>query len=505
MLRRQSLAEVFSRLSSAQPRRRPSRGPVSAGQPLEARVLLSSSTMAAAPVIANLGADVSYTEGSDPVLLAPQATVTDADSPRLGGGRLTVSLSNSDPADQLLIRNQGRGTGQIGLSGSYVLYGGVTIGTYSGGRGSTPLVVNLNRNATPTAVQALVRNIGFGNATENPAAQSRGVAFSLRDGTGATSAPATKSVPVTPVNDAPVLSGLNTTVTYYEGGSPVVVAPSAHISDVDSPNFGGGTLTASVAANAAAGDALTIRHQGTAAGQIGVSGTNVTFGGVVIGTVSGAGTPNLSIALNSAATPAAVTALARNITFHSTATNPSAATRRIDFQVTDGDGGTSQSASSFVAFAAVNDAPVITNFGPSVSYVRGSTPVRLSTTATVTDSDSANFAGGRLSVRIAANGNWRDGLAVYSEGFAAGQLGVSGSGVYYGGHLFGSISGGAGTTPLVVSFNPNATPAAVQALIRNIGFYTSSSAPTATRQIAMTLSDGDGGTSAPVTKNVVLT
>jgi hypothetical protein len=403
--------------------------------------------------------------------------VTDADSSNFNGGRVTVSLTNSEPSDQLLIRNQGRAAGQIGLSGNRVLYGGVVIGTASGGRGATPLVISLNRYSTPAAVQALVRNIGFATPGDNPSSQTRGVAFSLRDGTGQVSAPAGKSILVVPVNDAPTLSQFGNTVTWSENnGAAVVVNPGAQVADIDSANFDGGSLSATVAQHAGVGDALSIRNQGTAAGQIGVSGNVVAYGGVAIGTVTGAGSASLSVALNSAATPAAVSALLRNISFDNSDANPAANTRRIDFQVNDGDGGTSNLASSFVAMAAINDAPVVSNFGPSVTYVRGNDPVFISTTATVTDPDSTRFAGGRLTIAITANSRSSDGFAIYSEGFAAGQLGRSGSNVYYGGVLFGSVSGGVGATPLVVSFNQNATPAAVQALVRNIGFYTGSGA-----------------------------
>ena len=155
--------------------------------------------------------------------------------------------------------------------------------------------------------------------------------------------------------------------------------------------------------------------------------------------------------------------------------------------------------------STVNNAPVVSNFGPAVSYVRGNAPAFVSTMSLVADADSIDFAGGRLTLRISANAQSSDGFAIYSEGFGAGQLGLDGNAVYYGGRLFGTLSGGFGTTPLVASFNQNATPAAVQALVRNIGFYTGSAASTATRQISLTVSDGDGGTSTAVTKNVLIT
>lgn len=60
------------------------------------------------------------------------------------------------------------------------------------------------------------------------------------------------------------------------------------VADSDSANFDTGTLTISIpSGNVPTEDVLSIRNQGTGAGQIGVSGSNVTYGGVVIGTYTG--------------------------------------------------------------------------------------------------------------------------------------------------------------------------------------------------------------------------
>src|SRR5207249_390473 len=108
--------------------------------------------------------------------------------------------------DRLEIRNQGTGAGQIGVSGSNVTFGGVAIGSFTGGAGTTPLVVTLNANATPAAAQALVRNITFKVTGDNPAIVARTVQFVLNDGDGASSTPVTKSISVIAVNDPPAIN-----------------------------------------------------------------------------------------------------------------------------------------------------------------------------------------------------------------------------------------------------------------------------------------------------------
>ena len=83
---------------------------------------------------------------------------------------MTVDLSvGGQSEDRLTIRNQGTGAGQIGVSGANVdVWRQHDRHLQWWDRGSTPLVIILNGNATPTAVQALVRNITYRNASDAP-------------------------------------------------------------------------------------------------------------------------------------------------------------------------------------------------------------------------------------------------------------------------------------------------------------------------------------------------
>ena len=91
---------------------------------------------------------------------------------------------------------------------------------------------------------------------------------------------------------------------------------------------------------------LAIRNQGVGAGQIGVSGANVTYAGTTIGTwTGGTGGSNLVITLNANANGTNAAALIRNITFQDTdAASPTGGPRTVRFALTDGDGGTSLTA-----------------------------------------------------------------------------------------------------------------------------------------------------------------
>src|SRR4029077_11824731 len=94
------------------------------------------------------------------------------------------------------------------------------------------------------------------------------------------------TVTVNVLNQAPAVSA-GDTISYSEHGAPIAISPSATISDAAMANFNGGSLTVALTANGTSADQLTISNQGTGAGQIGISGANVTYGGATIGTFSG--------------------------------------------------------------------------------------------------------------------------------------------------------------------------------------------------------------------------
>src|SRR5690606_22860939 len=123
----------------------------------------------APPVIANLNGDaVNYTEKSSGVLIDAGniATVTDADSLNFNGGNVRVAVTGNavTSEDVLSVFSLGTAAGQISVSGSNVLYGGVTIGALTGGTGGNALVITLNGNANADAVTALVRSLQYSNS-----------------------------------------------------------------------------------------------------------------------------------------------------------------------------------------------------------------------------------------------------------------------------------------------------------------------------------------------------
>jgi large repetitive protein len=146
-------------------------------------------------------------------------------------------------------------------------------------------------------------------------------------------------------------------LAYTEHDPPTPIDPGATVTDADNTDFAGGTLTVDFASGGTADDRLGLPDQGTGEGQVGVSGSTVTFSGAVIGTLSGAGTGVLVVTFNATADAGAVQAVLRDVTYFNASDNP-AATRTVRFVLTDGDGGTSNPATRVITVTPVNDAPV---------------------------------------------------------------------------------------------------------------------------------------------------
>src|SRR5438552_3390257 len=138
-----------------------------------------------------------FIKGGAAILIDPAATVTDPDSVSFDAAVLSVALSSfATPDDRLAIRNEGTGAGQIGTVGNSVTWSGSNIGTFVGGNGLSPLVVQFNGAATLTSVQAVLRNLTYQNVLLAAQPGARTVRLVLTDGDGGTSPPATKTINV---------------------------------------------------------------------------------------------------------------------------------------------------------------------------------------------------------------------------------------------------------------------------------------------------------------------
>ncbi|HAX80699.1 MAG TPA: hypothetical protein DCY88_33905, partial [Cyanobacteria bacterium UBA11372] len=234
----------------------------------------------ASPAINLAASAASYTENFLPIILDSTATVTD-DS--IDFGTLTVQFTaNGSSSDRIAIRHQGTGTNQIGVSGNNISYEGTTIASFTGGNGTTPLVITFNSSDRAAAIQALLQNITFENISDNPSTSSRTVSFILTDIEGATSNTATKTINVTATNDAPILD---------ISGNPTLTAIAQNISNLNNT----GTLVSAIIAN-------TISDADIGVAGIAVIAVDNSNGTWQFSTNNGSSWINFGIVSNSAAT-----------------------------------------------------------------------------------------------------------------------------------------------------------------------------------------------------------
>lgn len=302
-------------------------------------------------------------------------------------------------------------------------------------------------------------------------------------------------ITVSGVNAAPVVSNLNgDSVTFSEGGSAVLLdnGSNATVTDSDNANFNGGNLTASITANpVSAEDVLSIADNGTGAGQIGVSGSNVTYGGTTIGTFTGGtGTNNLVVTFNASATPTAAQALIRALTYSNTNNaDPSTTARTVRVTVSDGSGGTSANSDVTVSITGLNDAPTLTATGINPTYTENNAGVATFNTITVNTIE----AGQTITELKLTVSNVSDGAdeALYVDGEYVAL--TSGSGTTTSGSIGYSVSLDAGTSTITLT---KAGGFDAQALIVWMRYRNTSDNPTTAggRIVTLTsIADNGGG------------
>lgn len=157
------------------------------------------------------------------------------------------------------------------------------------------------------------------------------------------------------VTAAPITFELGSTTPseFIEDESPVAVAPEAVVNNPSDISLDLLSVDISVNSGFRVGDSIGLNATGTGPGQIALDGSDVSYEGTVIATMSGAA-QNASLLFNSAATSAGAQAVLRAITFEHVGDNPGNQARTIDFVF-----GGAQTLSRTVNVVPVNDSPVV--------------------------------------------------------------------------------------------------------------------------------------------------
>ncbi|MDQ2105974.1 DUF4347 domain-containing protein, partial [Azospirillum isscasi] len=294
-----------------------------------------------APLLRNLTA-VKFTVGGSAVNAAANLTVVDIDSTNLTGA--TVTITGFTAGDILSVTNSG------GITSSYNAATGV---------------LTLTGTATDAAYQAVLRTLTFSASAAGNGART--LSLTATDGTK-TSAATTWSLD----GSAPVITNLSTDTVNYTPGSTtaVIIDQGTAVAVTEAGSWDGGTLRVSITSGGTSTeDVLAINNQTAGVQKISISGSNLSYSGLVIGTFTGGSNgSDLVITFNSYATTEAITALLANITYrNSNSTTYSTTSRTVSFTLTDGVGNVSTAATPTVSFSGASNGAPTNSVVPSVT------------------------------------------------------------------------------------------------------------------------------------------
>jgi large repetitive protein len=135
------------------------------------------------PTLSLTGLPLTFKENGPALAVASTLIVKDLDNTQLAGATVAITAGFTAGQDVLTF------TPKPGI-----------VGSFDAGTG----VLTLNGTATTAAYQAVLRSVKYRNTSDGPTASARTVSFAATDGLN-TSLPATRTVNVVAVNDAPVL------------------------------------------------------------------------------------------------------------------------------------------------------------------------------------------------------------------------------------------------------------------------------------------------------------
>ena len=182
---------------------------------------------------------------------------------------------------------------------------------------------------------------------------------------------------VTDDNAAPVVSDAGATLAYTEGDSATVIDGTLTITDVDDTNMEGATITISSGYQASE-DVLALGNTG-----LGISVASNSSG---------------VLTLSGSASKANYETAFESITYQNTNTDdPDNTNRTITWVVSDGTANSS-GVTSTITVADVNDAPVVSDAGGTLSFSTGGSATVIDDTLTITDVDDTNMESATITI-----------------------------------------------------------------------------------------------------------
>ena len=400
-------------------------------------VCLSFNIFGQSPGLSGIeGFPLQFTEGDAPTIITSLITISDTNSYLISA---TVSITNGfkNPED-ILALSSSLTTAYDPATGILSISGVATLGDY----------------------QNALQNITYQNTSVNPDLTTRTISFQVTDSFG-TSLPATRDITIIPVNNAPVLSGIELSpVTYTEGVGTIAITSAITVADVDNANLSAATVT--ISTGYINGEDLLSIPAGPVTGSFNASTGILTLSG------------NTTVANYQAAL--------RSVTYLNTSQNPNTAARTISFVVNDGSA-SSNIVTRNITIIPVNNAPVLSGIELSpVSYTEGVGATAITSAITVADVDNANLSSATVTI---------------STGYINGEdlLSISA----------GPVTGSFNASTGILTLSGNTTVANYQAALRSVTYLNTSQNPnTAARTISFVVNDGSASSNI-VTRNISIT
>jgi hypothetical protein len=347
-----------------------------------------------APVVTASAGTTPYTEGDPATAVDGGLTVADPDDTNLEGATVRIA-TGFQAGDELVYLDQNGVTGSVA--------------------GDT---LTLTGTATVADYQTALRSVRFRHLGDNPVA-SKTVEFTVNDG-DADSAPATKSIALTRVNDAPAITATAANLAYTENAGPVAIDSGLSVTDPDSAELSGATVTVT-GNHEQAQDDLGFTDQN------GITSTYNDATGV--------------LTLSGTASVAEYQTALRSVTYTNISEGPTPATRTISFQATDAPtpGLASNTATRGIAITSVNDPPAAVNDSGATDEDTTLTTVAPGVLANDTDLDPGDTKTvDRLNNSATLTGTSAKGAAV--------TIDANGSYTYSPGSIFQGLSTGQSDT-----------------------------------------------------------
>lgn len=377
-----------------------------------------------APVITSGPGGGTSFEGTSGTYFNNGLTVADSDSVDFDDGTITVTITTAGEADDRLIVRDGNNVSVADSNVEYDFGGGpVTIGSFTGGLGLTPLAIAFNSNATLASVEAVAQQVAFQTISDTPSSAQRGLSMVVTDGDGGTSNIADRVMNVVAVNDTPTFNNLSgSAASYAEGGPAVVLDADIQILDLElnaADNFGNATLTLVRSSGANADDVYSATGTITAF----TEGNDIVMSGVTIGALDTNSGGTLLVSFYSSATGDLVNEFAQQLAYANASVAPPGSVQ-INRTFNDGNTGAQGSGgvglvvgSTTVTIASTNSAPAITPItnqsinedsttGPLAFSVSDAETAVGSLIVTATSSDQTILPDGNLTLVDRGGGNW---------------------------------------------------------------------------------------------------